>query len=342
MNILEDLKRQAREQLRQSGEDVADRRPQDLSVANTISALHRIHEYLQELLEVLYLTEQEPEIGFSIAEGCVLSKLHRQQYNLNLERKDGKLVLTLSFDLHVNEALKIDYQGDVQALIAELSTQSLSGFSINTDKTLEFNGDIPVSLQFTMEKDSTDVRLLCNNLGRPGKTSYSIPSSLIDEDLLNELGGLVLQRENLFVKRLQQIPTPAAPARKGEPDPLTKEMDVSRFQNLLNRDQRLYLTYRNAIKELNGRNADFMIGRSSGCDMVVKSDLASRNHAHIIFRKGKFILADQSTNGTFIKRQGGKEVYLQGEEYPLSGSGFISLGKSVSVDNEHLIYFSCQ
>jgi hypothetical protein len=33
---------------------------------------------------------------------------------------------------------------------------------------------------------------------------------------------------------------------------------------------------------------------------------------------------------------------VQQEEAPLVGSGFISLGKAVTVDNEHLIYFSCQ
>jgi pSer/pThr/pTyr-binding forkhead associated (FHA) protein len=75
---------------------------------------------------------------------------------------------------------------------------------------------------------------------------------------------------------------------------------------------------------------------------MVTSDLASRHHAQIVYRKGKFVLIDQSTNGTFVKAQGGKEVYVQQEEAPLSGSGFISLGKAVTVDNEHLIYYSCQ
>ena len=43
-----------------------------------------------------------------------------------------------------------------------------------------------------------------------------------------------------------------------------------------------------------------------------------------------------------VQIHGGKEVFIHCEEFPLSGSGFISLGASVSVDNEHMIYFSCQ
>lgn len=119
-------------------------------------------------------------------------------------------------------------------------------------------------------------------------------------------------------------------------------MDISRVRSLFNKEVQLYLTYHNTIKEINPKSDDFIIGRSKQSNIIVNSDLASRQHAKIVYRKSKYVLIDQSTNGTFVKTQGGKEVYVQGEELPLSGSGFISLGKSVTVDNEHIIYFSCQ
>ena len=122
----------------------------------------------------------------------------------------------------------------------------------------------------------------------------------------------------------------------------TEEMDISRLRSIFNREHRLYLTYHNIIKDLGSRTHGYILGRAKDCELPVKSDLASRHHAEIVFRKGKFVLIDQSTNGTFVKVQGGKEVYVQAEETPLSGSGFISLGKAVTVDNEHLIYYSCQ
>lgn len=84
------------------------------------------------------------------------------------------------------------------------------------------------------------------------------------------------------------------------------------------------------------------IGRGRQCDLVVESKLASRIHARIEYSRGKFVLIDQSTNGTFIKTDDGKEVYLRREDLPLWGHGWISLGKAIEEDTTHLIEFECQ
>jgi hypothetical protein len=58
------------------------------------------------------------------------------------------------------------------------------------------------------------------------------------------------------------------------------------------------------------------------------------------FRCGKFVIIDQSTNGTFVKNSDSKEVYLGREALPLMGNGVISLGSKTAQENQHQIYFS--
>jgi class 3 adenylate cyclase len=84
------------------------------------------------------------------------------------------------------------------------------------------------------------------------------------------------------------------------------------------------------------------IGRDLQCNLVVASELASRQHARIEYSRGKFVLTDQSTNGTFVQIDGSPEVYLKREALPLSGTGAICLGRSCAQEKEHLIRFACE
>lgn len=71
------------------------------------------------------------------------------------------------------------------------------------------------------------------------------------------------------------------------------------------------------------------IGRGAKASIPVNAPLASRIHARIEYNRGKFVLTDQSTNGTYVKLSDGKEVFLRREELPLSSSGFLALGEKV-------------
>ncbi|HET8730404.1 MAG TPA: adenylate/guanylate cyclase domain-containing protein [Moraxellaceae bacterium] len=81
------------------------------------------------------------------------------------------------------------------------------------------------------------------------------------------------------------------------------------------------------------------IGRAETCDLVVNSPLASRLHARIESRRGKFVFIDQSTNGSYVRSEDGNIVYLRREELPLWGSGEISLGENFEGDPAHLLHF---
>jgi adenylate cyclase len=84
------------------------------------------------------------------------------------------------------------------------------------------------------------------------------------------------------------------------------------------------------------------IGRGQQNDVVVLDALASRMHARIEYRRGKFILLDQSTNGTYVLTDEGEKAYLRHEEFVLRGSGLISLGRAASAEAAEVIHFVCQ
>ncbi len=85
----------------------------------------------------------------------------------------------------------------------------------------------------------------------------------------------------------------------------------------------------------------FVIGRGATCDLVIpRAALASREHAKIEFKRGKFVLVDQSTNGTYIRTGEGNLVYLRREEMQLWRQGVISLGSEFEDEEDCHIYYS--
>ncbi len=82
-----------------------------------------------------------------------------------------------------------------------------------------------------------------------------------------------------------------------------------------------------------------LMGRGEQCDLVVPSSLASRSHAAIQFSRGKYILTDQSTNGTYVQLASGKQFYLRRESCPIAESGMICLGENFSPNSSNVIYF---
>jgi adenylate cyclase len=73
------------------------------------------------------------------------------------------------------------------------------------------------------------------------------------------------------------------------------------------------------------------IGRAEENDIVIKGNLISRLHARIEFNRNKFLLIDQSTNGTFVLSQEGEESFVRRDSLQLKGEGMIGLGKTPEV-----------
>jgi adenylate cyclase len=104
----------------------------------------------------------------------------------------------------------------------------------------------------------------------------------------------------------------------------------------------LILSYQGKRHSLGVDTASYILGRGKDCDLIVKGDLISRHHSRIEHRRGKFIITDQSTNGTYIKTTGGQVIFLRREEFTLFGSGHISLGRKVDIEDENIIHFLCE
>ena len=102
----------------------------------------------------------------------------------------------------------------------------------------------------------------------------------------------------------------------------------------------LTLRYRDQSLTINEQRKNATLGREDGCNILVKSDFASRQHARVEFRFGKFIIADQSTNGTYIRFADGTLVRLAREELALRGSGTISLGQPYSENPSDVVEFT--
>jgi len=81
---------------------------------------------------------------------------------------------------------------------------------------------------------------------------------------------------------------------------------------------------------------------AAGNHLVFTGPLASRRHAKIELRGGKFVLVDQSSNGTFVTLGNHAEMKLRREEAILYGSGVIALGESAAAAGEEAVAFHCE
>jgi class 3 adenylate cyclase len=84
----------------------------------------------------------------------------------------------------------------------------------------------------------------------------------------------------------------------------------------------------------------YYIGRDlNKVDLFMDNSVCSREHCHIDFRRGKYVLVDHSTNGTYVHEENKTAIYLRREEAPLQGSGVISIGQQVDPANPWLIQY---
>lgn len=81
------------------------------------------------------------------------------------------------------------------------------------------------------------------------------------------------------------------------------------------------------------------LGRDLQNDLVIADRMASRMHARVERRRDKFVLIDQSSNGTFVTIDGEPEVLLRREEMILRGAGRIRFGHASRTDLGDVVEF---
>jgi len=105
-------------------------------------------------------------------------------------------------------------------------------------------------------------------------------------------------------------------------------------------ESELILSYRGQSFNINEQHSSAVLGHEEGCDILVANDFSSRQHARIEFRFGKFVIADQSTYGTYISFLDGHSVHLAREELVLHNSGYIGLGQPNLASSSDTVEFA--
>jgi adenylate cyclase len=89
-----------------------------------------------------------------------------------------------------------------------------------------------------------------------------------------------------------------------------------------------------------GPAQEVQLGRDKGNEIVIDSARASRVHARIFGRDGNFVIADQSSNGTFLLIDGNaREMLLRREEAVMGERGWVGVGKSAEGHGTHVLRY---
>jgi adenylate cyclase len=107
--------------------------------------------------------------------------------------------------------------------------------------------------------------------------------------------------------------------------------------------------YDPAVTETNLTRADFAQATQMSLKLIYRGNIvivslfASRIHARVHTREGRFMLTDLSSNGTFLLvDEHSSEMHLRREEAMLAGRGWIGLGKNATRHGDHSVRYSLQ
>jgi class 3 adenylate cyclase len=108
------------------------------------------------------------------------------------------------------------------------------------------------------------------------------------------------------------------------------------------KSRRLRLRFQGQELVLNEERSSVTIGRAEENDLVVKGNLISRLHAKIEWSRNKFLLVDQSTNGTFVTTQEGEEAFVRRDSTQLKGQGAIGFGRAPEAGSATTLKYVCE
>jgi hypothetical protein len=127
-----------------------------------------------------------------------------------------------------------------------------------------------------------------------------------------------------------------------QPDEATSMLPTIEWQAKTLGPSKITLTFRDSSVVVSDQKKNINMGRADDNDLVVKGNLISRIHAKIEMRRGKFLLIDQSTNGTFLESDTGKQTFVRRDSTELTGEGIIGLGRLAKPGTPLAIHFICE
>ncbi len=161
-------------------------------------------------------------------------------------------------------------------------------------------------------------------------------------------GGTVDQMSRELKKQTRQIDIATVRGKLDEvalyeflwnPEEATSMLPTIEWENQKRKAAKLKLSFRDQTIEVSDRRKNVIMGRAEDNDLVVKGNLISRIHAKVEMRRGKFMLVDQSTNGTFVLNLLGEETFVRRDSTEISGEGTIGLGRAEEPGASLAIHF---
>jgi class 3 adenylate cyclase len=84
------------------------------------------------------------------------------------------------------------------------------------------------------------------------------------------------------------------------------------------------------------------LGRFDHNDLVLESNVVSRSHCRIEYRRGRFVLIDESCNGTWLHPPNGEPRRVHQNELTLPRIGYLGLGERVDEQHPHCVHFTVE
>jgi adenylate cyclase len=113
-----------------------------------------------------------------------------------------------------------------------------------------------------------------------------------------------------------------------QPDDATSMLPTVGLGRKKHHTRRLSLRYQGKEVTVGDGHKTATLGRAEDNDVVVKGNLISRLHARIEASRDRFLLYDESTNGTFVQTSAGEEIFVRRDSTQLTGEGVIGLGRA--------------
>jgi class 3 adenylate cyclase len=127
-----------------------------------------------------------------------------------------------------------------------------------------------------------------------------------------------------------------------QPEEATSMLPTIDWESKAKGPSKLTLSFRDVTVVIDDKKKGANMGRADDNELVVKGNLISRIHARVEKRRGKFILIDQSTNGTFLENASGEETFVRRDSTELTGEGIIGLGRVAKPGTPLAIHFICE
>ena len=124
-------------------------------------------------------------------------------------------------------------------------------------------------------------------------------------------------------------------------DDVTSLAGSAQFEQAI-RHRVLVLEHRDRTYLVETATPGFSVGRSPSNDLHVDSQHASRRHAVITYKNGRYHLKDESVNGTVVVESDGRVMKLRREEAILTGSGVIGFGGVPDEEPDIVVHYRCE